>query len=98
MPGYFAEIVEHRTDDMIAPGEAKPPWVERKQAYLAMLEHKDNYRAILTDLRTFVREGQPQEEFWRRFVDDKPGTDLQQRVPEILWYYQSLANVISRKA
>lgn len=107
-----ADIVEHCTDSMPAPGEAKPPWAERKQAYLAMLEHKDDYRAllvtaadklhntraILTDLRTCEREGRPQKEFWRRFVADKPGADVERRVPEILWYYQSLAEVISRKA
>ena len=107
-----ADIVEHCTDAMPAPGEAKPPWAERKQAYLAMLEHKDDYRAllvtaadklhntraILTDLRMHEREGRPQEAFWKRFLADKPDADLKQRVPEILWYYQSLANVISRKA
>jgi 5'-deoxynucleotidase YfbR-like HD superfamily hydrolase len=107
-----ADIVEHCTDAMPAPGEAKAPWSERKQAYLDMLEHKDDYRAllvtaadklhntraILTDLRTHEREGRPQAEFWRRFVADKPDADLERRVPEILWYYQSLAEVISRKA
>jgi len=106
------DIVEHCTDAMPAPGEAKAPWAERKQAYLATLEHKDDYRAllvtaadklhntraILTDLRTHERKGRPQEEFWRRFVDDKPDAKLEERVPEILWYYQSLAKVISRKA
>ena len=107
-----ADIVEHCTDAMPPPGEAKPPWAERKQAYLAALEHKDDFRAllvtaadklhntraILTDLRMHEREGRPQEDFWMRFVADKPDTDLKQRVPEILWYYQSLADVISRKA
>lgn len=95
-----ADIVEHCTDAMPAPGEAKAPWAERKQAYLALLEHKDDYRAllvtaadklhntraILTDLRTYEREGRPAESFWRRFVDDKPDTKLEERVPEILWY------------
>jgi len=31
-------------------------------------------------------------------VADKPGAKLEARVPEILWYYRSLADVISRKA
>ena len=107
-----AEIVEHCTDAMPGPGEAKPPWAERKRAYLDMLEHKDDYRAllvtaadklhntraILTDLRSWRRTGRPQETFWQRFVDDKPDADLERRVPEILWYYQSLADVISKKA
>ena len=107
-----ADIVDHCTDAMPAPGETKAPWAERKLAYLATLEHKDDYcallvtaadklhntRAILTDLRTYEREGQPQENFWIRFVADKPDADLNKRVPEILWYYQSLADVISQKA
>lgn len=107
-----ADIVEHCTDDMPERGEEKAPWAERKQAYLAMLEDKGDYRAllvtaadklhntraILTDLRLHEREDRPQEDFWKRFVADKPDTDLKQRVPEILWYYQSLADVISRKA
>ncbi|HUH00113.1 MAG TPA: HD domain-containing protein [Gammaproteobacteria bacterium] len=107
-----ADIVEHCTDELPVTGEDKTPWPERKQAYLATLEHKDDYRAllvtaadklhntraILTDLRMHEREGRPQEDFWIRFVGDKPDTDLKRRVPEILWYYQSLADVISRKA
>ena len=106
------DIVEHCTDAMPEPGEQKAPWAERKQAYLATLEHKDDYRAllvtaadklhntraILTDLRTYQRDRRPQAEFWVRFVADKPDADLERRVPEILWYYQSLADVISRKA
>lgn len=107
-----ADIVEHCTDAMPADGEAKVPWPERKRDYLAQLERTNDYkallvtaadklhntRAILTDLRMYEREGRPQETFWQRFVADKPDADLQQRVPEILWYYQSLADVIVRKA
>ena len=107
-----ADIVEHCTDAMPEPGEEKAPWAERKRAYLEHLERQDDYRALLvtaadklhntraivTDLRTFQREGRPPEAFRRRFVDDKPDARLDARVPEILWYYQSLADVISRKA
>jgi hypothetical protein len=57
-----------------------------------------NTCCILTDLRNFRRNGQPAEAFWRRFVDDKPDAELHARVPEILWYYQALADVIGRKA
>jgi hypothetical protein len=106
------DIVEHCTDAMPAPGEQKPPWAERKQAYLATLEHKDDYRALLvtaadklhntraivTDLRNYQRKNEPPAAFWRRFVDDKPDARLEERVPEILWYYQALADVLSRKA
>jgi (p)ppGpp synthase/HD superfamily hydrolase len=40
-----AEIVEHCTDAMPAPGEQKAPWPERKQAYLEHLGKQDDYRA-----------------------------------------------------
>lgn len=106
------DIVEHCTDAMPAAGEQKPPWPKRKQAYLASLEHKDDYRALLvtaadklhntraivTDLRTYQRKRSPPAEFWRRFVDDKPDAKLEERVPEILWYYRALARVLSEKA
>jgi hypothetical protein len=66
---------------------------------LLHLERHDTLAAsILTDLRNFQRNGQPAEAFWRRFVDDKPDAELHARVPEILWYYQALADVIGRKA
>jgi 5'-deoxynucleotidase YfbR-like HD superfamily hydrolase len=107
-----ADIVAHCTDAMPLAGEDKPPWAERKLAYLAQLQQTDDYkallvsaadklhntRAILTDLRTCEREGRPQEDFWRRFVADKSDADLRQRVPEILWYYQALADLIAHKA
>jgi hypothetical protein len=106
------DIVDHCTDAMPERGEAKAPWAERKLAYLAQLEQTDDYnallisaadklhntRAILTDLRTCEREGRAQETFWQRFVADKPDAELGKRVPEILWYYQALADVITRKA
>jgi (p)ppGpp synthase/HD superfamily hydrolase len=107
-----ADIVEHCTGAMPASGEDKVPWSQRKLAYLAQLEQTDDYlallvsaadklqntRAILTDLRTCERERRPQEEFWQRFVADNSDAELAQRVPEILWYYQALAEVITRKA
>ena len=106
------DMVEHCTDAMPERGEAKAPWAERKLGYLAQLEQTDDYsallisasdklhntRAILTDLRTCEREGRAQETFWKRFMVDKPDPDVSARVAEMLWYYQALADVISRKA
>jgi (p)ppGpp synthase/HD superfamily hydrolase len=106
------DIVDHCTDTMPERGDAKAPWAERKLAYLAQLEETDDYsallisaadklhntRAILTDLRTCEREGRPQQTFWKRFMADKPGAEPHARVSEILWYYQALADVITRKA
>jgi len=73
----------------------KPPWRDRKEAYLAHLEEADadvllvscadklhNARAILSDLRT---DG---PSVFTRFKAGKDGT---------LWYYRSLAEVFLRR-
>lgn len=78
-------IVEGCTDTDVQP---KPPWIERKQAYVAHLagapastlfvsaaDKLHNARAILRDLRT---EGPP---VWDRFTGQRDGT---------LWYYRAL--------
>jgi len=80
-----AKIVDGCTDTYETP---KPPWRERKQAYLAHLKSSSastrlvsaadklhNARAILTDLR---RHG---SEVFERFSGKKDGT---------LWYYRAL--------
>ncbi len=81
------EIVEACTDTDVQP---KPPWKERKVAYLAHLADADasvllvscadkvhNGRSILQDYR------QVGEELWSRFRGGKDGT---------LWYYRSLVD------
>jgi (p)ppGpp synthase/HD superfamily hydrolase len=83
----IARIVDGCTDTDESP---KPPWLERKQAYLKHLEHSDastrlvsasdklhNARAILADLR---RNG---PEVFERFKGKKEGT---------LWYYRALVS------
>lgn len=80
-----AEIVEECSDTDVIP---KPPWKERKEAYVAhaaslspsarLVSSADklhNARSILADLRT---EG---DALWGRFTGDKEGT---------LWYYRAL--------
>ena len=80
-----AEIVADCSDTDVAP---KPPWKERKEAYVAraaglsdsarLVSSADklhNARSILADLRT---EG---EVLWDRFAGAKEGT---------LWYYRAL--------
>lgn len=107
-----ADIVANCTDEVPVNGDDKAPWAARKRAYLAALAELDDHRAllvtaaakvhdtraILTDLRNYEREGRPAEEFWQRFVNDPAVADLAVRVPQILWYYQALAEVISRRA
>jgi len=85
-------IVEGCTDAETFP---KPPWKERKMAYIAHLEtctspvllvsccdKLHNARAILSDYRSVG------EELWGRFNAGRE---------EILWYYRSLAEVFSRR-
>ena len=83
------EIVDGCTD---AEGEPKPPWRQRKEAYLAHLrdapaavllvsaaDKLHNARAVLTDYRELG------EALWDRFNGGRKGT---------LWYYQSLVDVL----
>jgi (p)ppGpp synthase/HD superfamily hydrolase len=85
---HVAAIVEGCTDAFTSP---KPPWRQRKEAYLAHLRQAGpdvrrvsladklhNARTILVDLR---RNG---EGVWWRFNGGKTGT---------LWYYHSLVEV-----
>jgi (p)ppGpp synthase/HD superfamily hydrolase len=87
-----ARIVEGCTDTDQTP---KPPWLERKKAYLAHVRHASmstklvsasdklhNVRAILMAYR---KEG---EKVWSRFNAGKQGA---------LWYYRALVNAFSGK-
>ena len=82
------KIVEGCTDADVEP---KPPWRERKEAYIAHLDQASasvllvscadklhNARAILSDYRVIG------EDLWGRFNGGKDGS---------LWYYRSLADV-----
>lgn len=82
-----ARIVENCSDTDVEP---KPPWAERKQAYIERLADVDtatlrvsladklhNARAILFDLRTLG------DQLWDRFNATKEQT---------LWYYGALAD------
>jgi (p)ppGpp synthase/HD superfamily hydrolase len=86
-----AKIVADCTDSWVEP---KPPWRERKEAYLAALPNKDrrsllvsladkthNAKAIAGDLRELG------EALWPRFTGGKAGT---------IWYYAALADVFGR--
>ena len=86
------EIVDGCTD---SDGTPKPPWKQRKQAYIAHVgtaspsvrlisasDKLDNARAILADYRSAG------ESLWTRFHGGREGT---------LWYYRSLVETF-RKA
>jgi GTP pyrophosphokinase len=82
-----AGIVEQCSDTDVVP---KPPWEERKRAYVAAIPHKTpeallvsladkvhNAREILDDYR---EDGEP---LWDRFKGGREGT---------LWYYRALTD------
>jgi len=82
-----ADIVADCTDTLVTP---KPPWRERKEAYIASLPSKsrdsllvsladktDNARAILGDYREVG------DEVWSQFRGGKEGTR---------WYYRQLSS------
>ncbi|MDX6637048.1 MAG: hypothetical protein QOJ01_559 [Solirubrobacterales bacterium] len=87
-----ARIVESCSDSL---GEPKPPWAERKRAYLEHLEEASegalhvsladklhNVRTIVVDYRDLG------EALWERFNADRD---------QVLAYYRSLAAIFSRR-
>jgi (p)ppGpp synthase/HD superfamily hydrolase len=91
-----ARIVEDCSDCHAAPGSAKPPWAERKRAYLSHLakasrasllvsaaDKLHNARSIVHDVMHFGPG------VWKRFRAS-PG--------EMLWYYSSLVAAFDARA
>jgi (p)ppGpp synthase/HD superfamily hydrolase len=88
-----AETVLGCSDAVGVPGEAKPPWRERKEAYVRHLaaernadvllvsacDKLHNARSIVADLRAIGPA------VWDRFNVQDPGAHL--------WYYESLADL-----
>lgn len=87
-----ADIIMGCTDAYTTP---KPPWRERKEAYIAHLNDANlsvllvssadklhNARSILSDYREIG------DELWSRFTASKEQT---------LWYYQSVTEVLLRR-
>jgi (p)ppGpp synthase/HD superfamily hydrolase len=90
-----AEMVEGLSDAMPAPGEAKPPWRTRKEAYLrhladapetvlrvSLADKLHNARSMVVDVET---DG---EAVWSRF---NAGRDEQ------AWYYRELQAIFERR-
>jgi (p)ppGpp synthase/HD superfamily hydrolase len=87
----IGDIVVACSDAVAVPGQAKPPWRERKETYIAHLAGQEdpdvflvsacdklhNARAIVADLRAVGPA------VWERFSQADPGAHL--------WYYGSLA-------
>jgi 5'-deoxynucleotidase YfbR-like HD superfamily hydrolase len=106
------DIIKHCTDAEPKPGETKRPWPERKWKYInnfknntdleaVMVSAADkihNLRHMVADLRFYESNGISQRKFWERFVKNKPGVQLEQQVPQILWYYEQLCHAVEAKA
>jgi (p)ppGpp synthase/HD superfamily hydrolase len=89
---HVADVVLGCSDAIDAADQAKPPWRQRKTAYLEHLAAEDdpdvllvsacdklhNARAILADLRVLGPA------LWDRFNEKDPAAQV--------WYYQSLAD------
>lgn len=89
-----AGIVAACSDADVTPGEEKPPWRERKEAYITRVgtapasarlvssaDKLHNARSILADCRVVG------EEVWSRFKGGRDGT---------LWYYRILVGTFRR--
>ena len=89
------DIVLGCSDSLVEDPEDKLPWRERKENYLAHLEHAShsvslvsaadklhNVRAITRDLREHG------DEVWERFQGKRDGT---------LWYYEAVADALLRR-
>lgn len=85
-----ARIVAACSDADVAPGEEKPPWRERKEAYITHVgaapasvrlvssaDKLHNARSILAGQRAI------DDELWSRFKGGRDGT---------LWYYRALVD------
>lgn len=90
-----AGIVEGCSDADVAPGENKPPWQERKEAYIEHLQTASpsvrlvssadklhNARTVLADYRRLS------EDLWTRFRGGREGT---------LWYYREVTKTLEAK-
>ena len=90
-----ADIVLGCSDSLVEDPEDKLPWRERKENYLAHLEHASapvvlvsaadklhNVRAIMRDYREHG------DGIWQRFQGRRDGT---------LWYYETVADALMRR-
>jgi hypothetical protein len=91
---YLTEHHEAMTDAAPEPGEEKPPWRERKEAYVAHLAGCDDagvHRVCLSDklynLRAINADfAEIGEQLWERFTAEPT---------EQLWYFGSLSDAFA---
>ncbi len=89
------DVVLGCSDSLVEDPEDKLPWIERKENYLAHLEHAsasvclvsaaDKLHNVRSIMRDYHEHG---DEIWQRFQGRRDGT---------LWYYETVAHTLRRR-
>lgn len=90
-----ADIVLGCSDSLVEDPEDKLPWQERKENYLAHLEHASLSVCLVSaadklhNVRSIIRDYHEHGEvIWDRFQGSRDGT---------LWYYETVADTLIRR-
>jgi (p)ppGpp synthase/HD superfamily hydrolase len=90
-----ADIVLGCSDSLVEDPEDKLPWRERKENYLAHLEHASTSVCLVSgadklhNVRSIMRDYREHgDEIWERFQGRRDGT---------LWYYETVADTLLRR-
>lgn len=90
-----ADIVLGCSDSLVEHPEDKLPWVERKENYLAHLEHANGSVCLVSaadklhNVRSIIRDYREHgDDVWQRFQGRRDGT---------LWYYETVADTLLRR-
>ena len=90
-----ADIVLGCSDSLVEDPEDKLPWVERKENYLAHLEHANGSVCLVSaadklhNVRSIIRDYREHgDDVWQRFQGRRDGT---------LWYYETVADTLLRR-
>ena len=90
-----ADIVLGCSDSLVEDPEDKLPWLERKENYLAHLQHASDSVLLVSaadklhNVRSITRDYREHgEDIWNRFQGKRDGT---------LWYYETVADTLIRR-
>jgi GTP pyrophosphokinase len=90
-----ADVVLGCSDSLVEDPEDKLPWRERKENYLAHLQHASDSVLLVSaadklhNVRSITRDYREHgEEIWERFQGRRDGT---------LWYYETVADTLLRR-
>ena len=89
------DIVLGCSDSLVEDPEGKLPWLERKENYLAHLEHAGESVLLVSaadklhNVRAIIRDYDAHgDSIWERFKGGRDGT---------LWYYETVAHTLARR-